>query len=259
MFTLEQALLANSSPLYLQLKNIIVRQIKEGLLKPGEKLPSERELCEKYNVSRITVRQALGELDKEGLIDRSHGKGTFVARNKVEQELYSITPFQHFILSKGLKPQTKYLKGKVIPNSYHLSKILSIPLSENLVELSLLGLGDESPMAFYTSYFGYNLGRKMQELALKSTEEGLSFTTLDLYKYLPHITLGVVNQTFEASIADAFISDILKIKKGSPVLIAESIVYSHEDEPLEYKSTVYRGDKYKFSMVRRPAHDFSTT
>ena len=250
-----QELLNNSSPLYLQLKNILVKQINEGVLKPGDKLPSERELCEKYNVSRITVRQALGALENGGLIDRSHGKGTFVAPKKVEQELYSITPFQHFILSKGLKPRTEYLDSKVIPNSYHLSKILDMPLSENLVELSLLGLGDDSPMAFYTSYFPYELGIKMQKLALQAAQEGQSFTTLDLYKHFSEIKLGIVNQTFEASIADAYISGILKIKKGSPVLIAESIIYSVEDQPLEYKTTVYRGDRYKFSMVRRPSKE----
>jgi len=252
---LEQELLKNSSPLYLQLKNIIVRQMNEGILKPGDKLPSERELCEKYEVSRITVRQALGVLENEGLIDRSHGKGTFVAPKKVEQELYSITPFQHFILSKGLNPRTEHLDSKVIPNSYHLSKILDVPLTENLVELSLLGLGDDSPMAFYTSCFPSELGIKMQQLAVEAARENQSFTTLDLYSKIPGLKLGVVNQTFEASIADVYISGMLKIKKGSPILIAESVIYSIEDRPLEYKTTIYRGDRYKFSMVRRISLD----
>ncbi|MCR4440738.1 MAG: GntR family transcriptional regulator [Peptococcaceae bacterium] len=255
MLKLEHELQNNSLPLYLQLKNIISGQIKDGVLKPGEKLPSERELCERYGVSRITVRQALNELSNEGLIDRSHGKGTFVSRTKVEQDLYSITPFQHFILSKGMKPRTMYIEGKVIPNSYHLSKILNVPLSENLVEMALLGLGDDMPMSFYTSFFSYELGIKMQELAQRAASENRSFTTFDLYKEIPQITLGVINQTFEASIADAYISNILKIKKGNPILIAESIIYSHDDRPLEYKTTIYRGDKYKFSLIRKPGSE----
>lgn len=247
-----QKLVNNSLPLYMQLKNLLIKQIKDGEIKAGEKLPSERELCEKYDVSRITVRQALSELDKEGLIERSHGKGTFVAYNKVEQELYAITPFQNFILSKGLKPRTEILAGRLVPNNYQVSKILKLPLTENLLELSLLGLGDDTPMAFYTSYFAYELGMKMHELSQKVHELGQSFTTFDLYKYLPEISLGFVNQTFEASIADSYIANILKIKKGNPILIAESIIYSSLDQPLEYKTTVYRGDKYKFSLVRKP-------
>lgn len=247
-----QELEDNALPLYLQLKNILSTQIKNGTLQPGEKLPSERELCDQYNVSRITVRQALGALDNEGYILRSHGKGTFVAYDKVEQELFAITPFQNSILSKGLNPATKYLDGKVITNNYQLSKVLNVPISENLIELTLLGLGDNLPMALYTSYFTFDLGVKMQELAKKAMEDNIPFTTIDLYKYLPQISLGIVSQTFEASIADTYIANILKVKKGHPILIAESTIYSAEDLPLEHKTTIYRGDKYKFSIVRKP-------
>lgn len=248
-------LVKNSSPLYTQLKNILIKQIKENQLKPGERLPSERELCEKYNVSRITVRQALAELENDGFIDRSHGKGTFVAQSKVEQELLTITPFQNSLLSRGMTPRTKHLDTKIIPNSYHLSRVLEIPLSEEIVEITLLGLGDDMPMAFYTSYFAASLGIKIIDLTRERIDQNLSFTTLDLYKDIPGIKLGVVNQTFEASIADAYIANILEIKKGSPILIVESIIYSGEDMPLEYKNAIYRGDKYKFSVVRRAKHD----
>ncbi len=241
-------------PLHLQLKKIIKKQIKEGLLKPGEKLPSERELCEKYGISRITVRQALGALSNEGLIFSSHGKGSFVAQNKVEQELLSITPFQNFILSKGLKPGTKYISCNFIPNSYQLSKILNVPLSDNLMELTLIGLGNDQPMALYQSYFPGELGEKMQKLAQKFSQDEKPFTTLDLYKHIPDVTLGVINQTFEASLADLDIAKKLNIKKGSPILIVESIIYSSDDQPLEYKNTIYRGDKYKFSIVRKPTY-----
>lgn len=240
--------------MHLQLKKILKKQIKDGFLKPGEKLPSERELCEKYEISRITVRQALGALSNEGLIFSSHGKGSFVAQSKVEQELLSITPFQNFILSKGLKPRTKYVSCNSIPNSYQLSRILNIPLSENLTELILIGLGNDQPLALYQSYFPSELGEKIQELAQKLSQEKKPFTTLDLYKHIPEITLGVINQTFEASLADLDIAKQLKIKKGSPILIVESIIYSDEDHPLEYKNTIYRGDKYKFSIVRKPAY-----
>lgn len=249
----------NALPLYVQLKDLIVRQIKEGELNPGEKLPSERELCEKYNVSRITVRQALGELENAGLIYRSHGKGAFVAHKKVEQELFAITPFEHSLLSKGLKPQTKFLEAKVIPNNYRLSKIMGLPLYDNLVELTLLGLGDDLHMAFYTSYFEYNLGLRMENLARNLNKEGQSFTTLDLYRYIPEIVPGVAYQTFEASVADSFISDMLQVKKGSPVLIVESNIYNNEDKLLEYKTAVYRGDKYKFSIVRQVSPTGSST
>lgn len=242
----------NPVPLYLQLKELITKQIKEGILSPGEKLCSERELCELYSVSRITVRQALNELDKEGLIYRTHGKGTFVAQPKVEQELFQITPFQNSLLRKGLKPKTKLMEYLVLANSYNISQILNTPLVEQIVQLKLLGLDEETPMAYYSSFFPLELGQKMQRLAEQASLNGESFTTLDLYKEIPELNLGTISQTIEASIADNFIANILAIKKGSPIFIVESIIYTDRDEPVEKKTAIYRGDKYKFSVIRKP-------
>lgn len=247
---MEQIQADNSLPLYIQLKDILTKKIKDGTLKNGERLPSERELCQTYDVSRITVRQALSDLENKGLISRAHGKGTFVTQSKLEQELYSITPFQNALLSKGLNPTTKYLDYKIISNTYKMSKILNLPIAEDLVELTLLGLGNDKPMAFYTSYFTCSLGLKMHELAVEYTQGNKSFTTIDLYNDLPDLQIGTVYQTFEASISDHFLSNVLEIKKGSPILIVESTVYSPLDEPLEYRIAVYRGDKYKFSVIR---------
>jgi GntR family transcriptional regulator len=240
----------NGIPLYKQLKEILFTQINDGIIGKGEKLPSERELCQEYKVSRITVRQALDELVKEGLVYRSHGKGTFVSHNRVEQPLFTFTTFENSLLNKGIKPGTRFLDFNFVENSYQLSRILEVPLSQNLAKITLLGLGDDTPMAFYTSYFEKELGIRMKELAVSFIEKGQSVTTFELYKLIPGVTSVVVDQTFEASIADSYIAKLLKIKKGSPVLIVESKVYSAESRPLEYKTAVYRGDKYRFSIVR---------
>jgi len=248
---MDQILPDNQQPLYLQLKEIFVKKIKAEELQIGEKLPSERELCEKYNVSRITVRQALAELSKEGMIYRSHGKGTFVSQAKLEQGLFNITPFHQSLLGIGLKPKTKFINYQEIANSYHMSKTLGIPLAENISELNLLGLGNEEPMSFYTSYHSLDIGKKVYDIVQQLIKEDSSFTTLDIYNRLPELKLGNIYQTFEASISDTYISNILNIKKGSPILIVESTLYTISDQPLEHRTAIYRGDKYKFSIVRR--------
>ncbi|AFL99149.1 MULTISPECIES: GntR family transcriptional regulator [Desulfitobacterium] len=242
----------NQIPLYIQLKNLITQKIKDGEFLPGEKLRSERELCELYDVSRITVRQAMNELEKEGLIFKTHGKGTFVAEPKVEQELFTITPFQNSLLMKGLKPNTKIMEYLVLPNSYEISLILNVPLVEHIFQLKLLGLNEDNPMAFYNSYFSIELGQKMLELAVSASSRHESFTTLDLYKNIPEINLRTISQTIEASIADSYIASILEVKKGSPIFIVQSVIYSDQNQPLEKKTAIYRGDKYKFSVIRNP-------
>jgi GntR family transcriptional regulator len=236
--------------MYMQLKEILAKKIRSGFYHDGEKLPSERELCETYNVSRITVRQALAELENASMIIRFHGKGTYVSQPKLEQELCNITPFKNSLLNKGMNPETRNISYKEVPNSYQYSKTLNIPISENIAELVLLGLGDKKPMAYYTSYFNVKLGARINELSCQLISENQSFTTLDLYQTLDDIIVGAVYQTFEASISDKYISKLLEISVGSPILIVESIVYSSNDDPLEFRTAIYRGDMYKFSIVR---------
>lgn len=242
----------NSLPLYIRLKEAILHDILDGTLKAGERLPSERELCQMHGVSRITVRQAVAELANEGFVRRTHGKGTYVLERKVEQELFStVTPFESSLLSKGIKPSTRLLESRVRENTYQLSKKLNAPISQSIVEITLLGFGDGIPIAFYTSYFTCDLGMKMQEFAVQLHESEKPFTTRDLYQYIPEIKIGAIHQNFEASIADKYISDKIGIKKGAPILIVKSTVFSNNDEPLEYKIAIYRGDKYNFNIVRR--------
>jgi GntR family transcriptional regulator len=136
-----------------------------------------------------------------------------------------------------------------------MSKTLGIPLAESISELTLLGLGNDEPMSFYTSYHSLEVGKQVFDIVQQFIKEELPFTTLDIFKKLREIKLGNIYQTFEASVSDAYISNILHIKKGSPILIVESILYTSDDQPLEHRTAVYRGDKYKFSIVRRLSNE----
>ena len=101
-----------SVPLYEQIKNIIEQQIKNGELKEGEKIPSERELCEIYDVSRITVRQAIALAENEGLLYRSQGMGTFVAKPKIKQELTRVNTFETSLAQHGFVASTETFKSR---------------------------------------------------------------------------------------------------------------------------------------------------
>src|SRR3569833_738583 len=93
-------------PLYYQLKERLTQQIMGGDFQPGTLMPSERELSDRYGISRMTVRQALGEMVKEGLLLREQGKGTFVAEPKITQGLLRLTSFSEDMQSRGLKPDS---------------------------------------------------------------------------------------------------------------------------------------------------------
>jgi GntR family transcriptional regulator len=239
-----------SKPLYQQLKEVLAGQIKNGILKADDRLPSEKELCAMYNVSRITVRQALAELTREGLIYRSHGKGTFVARPRIQQELVRVTPFEETLRSKGLEPSTKYLGASFLPADYHLATVLAIPISTDVMRMELLGLGNNEPMVYYRSYFASELGQKLCDLARELSQQRVAFSTFDLYEKAGIPAPAMLTQSFEAIAASREQARILGVKQGEPLLLVTSLVYTAEGRPVEYKQAAYRGDKYSFYITR---------
>lgn len=242
----------SSSPLYEQLKNVLQKKIVSGELKPEEQIPSERELVDKYNVSRITVRQAINLAEHEGLVRRVHGVGTFVAKPKIQQELSSVNTFQSTLLQQGLIASTKLHKAQTVASDFQLSRLLNISVMERVVNLQLIGYGDNSPVVYYNSYFSSSVGEKMKQAAENALKNGQTFSTLDLYRMDPALNYYPthVEQTFEATAADEELSFILEVEEGFPLFRVTSIVYQ-DQLPLEYKETYYRGDKYKFFITRQ--------
>src|SRR5437588_11800459 len=113
-------------PRYFQLKEIMRERIRSGEWKPGELIPSERELSEKYGISRMTARQAITELVNEGLFYREQGKGTFVSRHKITQQLIRLTGFTEDIKARGQRPSTKVLIARMQPADEASSERLRI-------------------------------------------------------------------------------------------------------------------------------------
>jgi len=237
-------------PLYEQLKNIIENQITSGELKSNEQIPSERELGEKYKVSRITVRQAIIMAEREGLVTKVHGVGTFVTSPKIRQELNIISSFQSTVEQLGLIASTKILNSNIITSDFQLSRLLNLEVMEKILNLQLLGSGDNSPIVYYNTYFSFHLGEELEKIAQTMIDNGIPFSTLDLYKSIPEYRPTHVEQTFESILSNEHLAAILKIQIGFPLLRVTSIVYQ-QNQPLEYKESFYKGDMYKFFITRQ--------
>ena len=239
-----------STPLYIQLKHDLSRQMDLGRLKPGQPIPSERSLCENYRISRTTVRQALSEMINAGLLSRKQGKGTFVTERKVNQGLVRLVSFERTVLDLGLKPSTRVLGNDVIPVDIRMAKILDIPLTSQVLKLTLLGKGDATPLVLYESYFPVRFGRGMAKEAARLEQEGTPFSTYDLYERAGGVTPRSVAQTFEAVTANERLAAIMKVRKGTAIFMITSIFQTADQHPLEFRTAVYRGDRYKFHLTR---------
>lgn len=239
----------SATPLYEQLKKVIEHQIKSGELKVNQQLPSERELCEQYKVSRITVRQAISLAGNEGLLYRKHGIGTFITKPKITQELSTVNNFQTTLSQQGLIAKTNKWSSEIISCNFQISRLLDVNIMEKVANLKLVGFADDSPIVFYDSYFTYEIGKKMITAAETALSKKTPFSTLDLYNEIPDVSPTHIEQTFEAHISNEYLSKILQVEQGSPIFRVTSIVYSN-DKPIEYRENHYRGDKYKFFITR---------
>jgi len=240
----------DATPLYVQLKQDLFQQMNLGQLKPGQPIPSERSLCAKYRISRTTVRQALSEMINAGILSRKQGKGTFVIERRVNQGLVRIVNFERTVLDLGLKPSTQVLGNDVIPADIQMAKILDVPLTSQILKLTLLGKGDATPLVLYESYFPLQFGQRIAKKAAQLEKKGAPFSTYDLYERMGSVTPRSVAQTFEAITADDRLAAIMKVRKGLPIFMITSIFQTADQRPLEFRTALYRGDRYKFHLTR---------
>jgi GntR family transcriptional regulator len=227
-------------PRYFQLKEIMRERIRSGEWKPGELIPSERELSEKYGISRMTARQAITELVNEGLFYREQGKGTFVSQRKITQQLIHLTGFTEDIRARGQRPGTKVLSATMHPADEETAEKLRINPGTPIFRLQRLRLADDEPLAIELSQISF----KGWEGLLEEDLEHNSLYRLLEAKY--GLALMEADQELEAGLTGSEEAQLLKISAASPVLFTRRITYTDRNQPIEYAKAVYCGNKYTF-------------
>ena len=240
----------DATPLYQKLRDILRKQVEDGRYLPGQAIPSERDLCQQYQISRITVRQAIAEMINEGVLYRKQGKGTFVARRKVNQGLSRIVTFRRTVMDIGMKPSTRILFHGLLPAGLEVASILKLPDAGQVLKMVLLGQGDDHPLVVYESYFPPRVGQKMLKEATAREKQGVPFSSYDLYGKNTGLYPARVSQTLEAVAADEQQARMLKVPKAIALLRVTSVFTTRDHSPLELRRALYRGDYYKFNVVR---------
>lgn len=238
-------------PLHRQLREILVNRIALGHYLPGDRIPSERELCQEYGVSRTTVRQTLNDLVHEGLLIRVPAKGTFVAPPKIEQDLERVSRFSETVTRAGRVPVTKVLSICRVPPPEQVRKALDL-MDDEVVCLELLGYADDEPLAYYRVYLPARTGTSVVGKIARAQEEGrVAFgMILEHLKEAFGLSPAWTHQTFEAQIVEEGVAGILGIAPGEAVFASTRVIYTSEGIPVEYDEIFYRGDRYRFSIRR---------
>lgn len=221
-------------PLYRQLYAKLIAQIEAAELKVGDRVPSERELAEQLNVSRITARQAIDALVETGLVYREQGRGTFVAEPK-KRGLQGFTSFSEDLVARGHTPSSRVVTQELVPAGEKWQQILKIGPDEPVFHLVRVRLADEQPVAIQSTHLNHRLcpGIEHEDFECQSL-----FTVLRT-KYYVHPAWTEVEM--EALPATAEAARLLEIKAGEPVMVVRGVTFTESFEVVESVETIYRG------------------
>lgn len=239
------ALGARRQPLYDQLVDILTEKIQHEY-RPGSLMPSERELSERYGLSRTTVRLALQELERLGLVVRQHGRGTFVAdRSAQTTNLAQNYSFTEQMKSLGRVPETTVLDFSEMEADKNMAENMGVHIGERIFKLKRLRSADGMPLMVERTYLPVRifLTLKRPHLEHKSLYDVIE------NDYHEHIRLA--EEEFYASIARPTDAHLLDISEGAPVLDLIRTTYNIKNEIVEYTLSVARADQFKYKVIHR--------
>ncbi|WP_404455520.1 GntR family transcriptional regulator [Virgibacillus necropolis] len=228
-------------PLYLQLMEDLIKKIEAQAYRENEKLPSERELCDLYDLSRITVRQALQELEREGFIYKLHGKGTFVAPKSYNQNLVKLYSFTEEMKAIGKKPTTKVMSFEEIAVDERLASKMNLGPLDEVLQVSRLRLADDEPLMYETSY----LPKKLFPNLTKNDLEQRPMYDVFYEEYQVNVTKAI--ERFSATMIRKEEAEHLRMITDQPAMLIKRFAY-HNDELIEYTISVARGDKFDYTV-----------
>lgn len=224
--------------LYLRLADTLKEQIKNGIFAEGSLLPSERELCEKYEVSRTTVRQALQELSQEGYVSSIQGKGTFVSQPQIRQELSSIYSFDEDMRKLGKVPETRIMDFVEMAASGTLARTFSLPEGSSVYRIMRLRLADGEPMLLETNYLPCTRFPGISREALENQS---------LYRVLTtqyNLNITVAEETFEPVLLRPMESQIFSTVQNALGMLIERISFEGQNV-VEVSKSVSPSYKFK--------------
>lgn len=232
-------------PLYVQVRENLRKKIQQGLYKPHESLPSETKLMGFYSVSRVTVRQALRDLNTEGLIFSLPGKGSFVSRPKVVQNMQRLEGFGEVMSLNGFVTSSQVISTREYQAPETISRSLGIPAMSLVTEIKRVRYLSHEPVSVDISYFPEHIGKEL-------VKHDLSVDIFPLLENQLATPLGSADLSIDARFANAEMAAHLKVEEGSPLLLIERLSFDQQDRPVDFEYLYVNPQvmKYRFRITR---------
>ena len=232
----------NPKPLYSQLRDILRTKIENEEWKPNQLIPSENELSKIYGVSRMTARSVVMQLNREGLVYRVQGKGTFVSEPKITTESLSYMGIREQLEKMGYQTSTQLLSLQILTCSERVAQRLKVSVGTKVYELKRMRYVRGEPLSIHISYMVMEKCPNLESLDL----EGEQLCVLLSRNY--GLNRCEVIETLESTQASPEEAKLLEIHPKYPLLLLEDIISDSKGKPFEYTIVLFRGDKIKIQI-----------
>lgn len=231
----EKLQINNSVPIYIKLAESVKNALKEGTLHEGDFLPTERKICDYTMTSRVTIRKALELLEKDKIIIRQHGKGTYIA-DTAKQHLSFAKSFSQKIILSGRTPDTVWISKSLVDANTFLIEHFSLSQTAKVFLLKRVRSVDGLPISIEESYVPTQLINSLDDVKLS------------LFDYFKEqgIIPAKMSSKVTAEVANEGLIKVTDYEVGQPMLVIKNFVYADNGQPIEYSINYCRGDMYEF-------------
>ncbi|MCL5986454.1 MAG: GntR family transcriptional regulator [Actinobacteria bacterium] len=235
-------------PLYYQIEEILRKKIMLGEIKPGELIPTEKKLEEMFGVSRITIRQAISNLARDGLVEAKRASGTFVKKVRFDQPVLGITSYTDKAIQQGYIPSSKVLNFEKVKPIEEIKKELKLSDEDYVYEVKRLRLLNDEPTGVDTTYIPVKLVPKLSREDFKETGKEQSLYYILENKY--HLVFNEAEELIDATATNKEESVLLGLKINSPVNLRTRVVFLTDGTSLCYTKSVFK-NRYKIRLKGR--------
>ncbi|MBN2130534.1 MAG: GntR family transcriptional regulator [Sedimentisphaerales bacterium] len=233
-------------PKYYRISRQIIERIRSGELRPGMRVPSENELIRRHGISNTTARKALYEIEAEGWCTRVKGKGTFVRERSVQRSATRILAFTRNMREAGYTPSTRVLDARRVEKGY--SAIINgrrYAMTGPVYKIHRLRFADETPMMIEVRYISL-------EFCPGIESKDFTGSLYEIYEKDYGLHLVEIQQMLSTIMLDATTQRFFDLSESVPALRVEGVTFCGKEMILEMEDSIYRGDKYRFSVSARP-------
>jgi GntR family transcriptional regulator len=229
-------------PAYQKIQRAIRHQIEAKQMKPGDAVSSERELARIHGVSLMTARHALAGLEREGVVERRRGSGTFVAPPRIQ--FNKLMSYTEQMASRGLPPTSKVIAARIVEDEPEIAARLGLGATSRMVLIERVRLAADEPFALETCYLP---ATDFSEIVDAPLARGSLFSTLE-HDY--GVELAYADEEVDATFAEGHVAQLLNLKAGAALLRIRQVIYSSKTKPVIYVIGFYRSERHSL-FIRR--------